>query len=122
MKRSSTLVTLREGNEAHRKLPQLFSRYPTRFSFDTFSEKDPLVRPIYVPAPKPSKLLLDYLNSPSNKGLNDRKNLSKINELAYKKTKSGFLQLGSKTPILAQCKNPFKAHGEGSVRRIKIVC
>lgn len=122
MKRSSTLVTIREGNETNRKLPQLFYRYPTRFSIDTFSDKNSLVTPIYVPAPKPSKLLLEFLKSPSSQGLNDRKNLSKINELAYRKTKSGFLQLGSKTPNLAQCKNTFKTHGEGIGRRIKIIC
>ena len=65
MRRSSALVTTREVNETYKKLPRIFHRYPTRFSIHTYSEKHSLATPIYVPAPKPSKLLLDYLRSPS---------------------------------------------------------
>lgn len=120
VRRSSTLVTIRGVNENNRKLPQIFNRYPTRFSIDTYSEKHSLVTPIYVPAPKPSKLLLDYLRSPSNSQLSEK--FSKIGELTYKKTKSPILQPGNKTPNLAHCKNLFKGPGDSIGRRIKIIC
>jgi hypothetical protein len=116
MKRSSTLVLPRNQLDPNKKLPNFIQRYQTRFSIDSSSEKLNLITPVYVPAPKPSKLLLDFLSSPSS----SKKETSgwKSGNFLQKKTLLPYIMSGNKTPNLEYQKNNFQSPGMS--RRLKI--
>lgn len=63
-KRSATYKELALQSPTTLRLPETLSRYSTRFHMVSYCPEIASIIPIYKPAPKPSKLLLDYLNAP----------------------------------------------------------
>ncbi len=63
------------------KVPEILSRYSTRLPAPSLSPETSPIVPVYSPAPKPSQLLLDYLNSPSSKSTARRSDSPKLNKL-----------------------------------------
>lgn len=63
-RRSATYKELPAQSPKTIRLPEPLSRYSTRFHMVSYCPEIASIVPIYKPAPKPSKLLLDYLNTP----------------------------------------------------------
>jgi hypothetical protein len=66
-KRSATSKEMTETLPNALRIPKLLSRYSTRLPAESLSPEPAVPMPVYSPAPKPSQLLLDYLNSSSSK-------------------------------------------------------
>lgn len=62
--RASTLKLDLAKSESRINVRQQLKKYSTRLNID-FVVRPNCLTPVYSPAPKPSKLLLDYINSPS---------------------------------------------------------
>ena len=71
-KRSATYKELALQSPSALRLPEPLSRYSTRFHMVSYCPEIASIIPVYKPAPKPSKLLLDYLYAP--KALTSRSN------------------------------------------------
>ena len=60
-KRSATFNEGSQGSPGNLKVPEVLSRYSTRLHLHSLSPETTTTTPVYKPAPKPSKLLLEYL-------------------------------------------------------------